>query len=319
MFNNEVEESEFFLAGNAHKADFNDIYSAPDPRSYYSVLCGLNYVIPDLARDVIAQVIARLEDIRGRPIKVVDLGCSYGINAALARFPIDLFRLAKRYSDPVIQGLSSSALEDLDRHYFSSWPRRTNTRFIGVDVSSSAINYAKSVGLLDEGVVANYEERDPTDSERDILRGADLVVTTGCIGYATERTIARLFDAIGSDARPWALSFVLRMFPFDAIDRTLSSRGIRTRKLPNVTFVQRRFRDEIEYRSTVDAVRARGCHTTGKEDDGLFHAELFVSVPEDEVDSCPLDSLFSVARGADRQFGRRFRRVDDDVSMMLPY
>ena len=37
---------------NDIKANFDSIYSRPDPREYYRVLYGLDYVIPDLAKGI---------------------------------------------------------------------------------------------------------------------------------------------------------------------------------------------------------------------------------------------------------------------------
>jgi SAM-dependent methyltransferase len=314
-----IVEREAFRRANAHKASFDAIYVSEDPRLYYSVLCGLNYVIPEVARPVIAQLIDHAAERHGRPPRIVDLGCSYGINAALAKFPLDLDRLARRYAEPLIQTLDAEALAALDRNFFAGWPRRTDATFVGVDASAPAIAYATKVGLLDAGVVADFETRDPRPEERALLAGADLIVSTGCVGYVTNQTFARLLAAIGSGRRPWIASFVLRMFPFDGIARTLEHCGLLTEKLENVTFVQRRFSDEGEFRDTVEAVRARGLDTRGKEEDGLFHAEFYLSRPAEDIERWPIASLFDVVSGQGRPYGRRYHRIDDRDVQLLPY
>ena len=74
-----------FESLNSHKANFDAIYDLPDPREYYRVLVGLDYVIPDLARNVFRSVIERRTQDAAWPLTILDVGCSYGINAALAR------------------------------------------------------------------------------------------------------------------------------------------------------------------------------------------------------------------------------------------
>ena len=129
-----------FKSINETKANFDRIYSKADPREYYRVLYGLDYIIPDLARPVFRALIAAREVAAGRQVRILDVGCSYGINAALARFPVDLARLAQRYAGPEMQGLSIRSLIDLDRHYFRAWPRYTDAAFIGLDASKRAID-----------------------------------------------------------------------------------------------------------------------------------------------------------------------------------
>jgi hypothetical protein len=68
---------------NRNKADFHAIYRRPDPRAYFHTLGSLDYVIPHLAQPIIAQLVAACRRVHARPVTVLDLGCSYGINGAL--------------------------------------------------------------------------------------------------------------------------------------------------------------------------------------------------------------------------------------------
>src|SRR5690348_15997962 len=132
-----IERSVFHHLNEA-KANFDSIYTADDPREYYRVLFGLDYVIPDLAKPIIRSLIDVLRYYCGRPVKVLDIGCSYGVNAALARHPLDLPRIARRYASPEMADLSAEQLTHLDRHYFASWPSLTDARIVGLDSSERA-------------------------------------------------------------------------------------------------------------------------------------------------------------------------------------
>jgi SAM-dependent methyltransferase len=307
----ELKQSPSYTHVNAAKANFDQIYLEADPREYYRVLCGVDYIIPDLAKGIFQNIIAALERERGRPVRVLDLGCSYGINAALIRFPLDIGRLAQRYFDLQGTGLTTSELVRLDRNYFLSWPK-LDVEIVGCDVSEPAIDYAQAVGLIEHGISGNFEDESVTGVACSVLSGIDLIISTGSVGYVTERSFARVLKAIGQPA-PWVASFVLRMFPYTRISQLLCEAGLVTEKLQGVTFVQRRFHSENECLRVIEKLESQGIDTRQKEADGLLHAEFFLSRPPGDRADHPLQELASVTSGASRSFGRRFRRGNDDV------
>ena len=75
-----------------------------------------------------------------------------------------------------------------------------------------------------------------------------------------------------------------------------------------MTFVQRRFHSSDECEATIGALEKQGIDPTGKEADGLFHAELYVSRPKEEAEQRRLGELISVTSGAGRRYGRRYVR-----------
>jgi hypothetical protein len=298
-----------FVKINSTKANFDAIYSHPDPREYFRVLCGLDYVIPDLAKTPFRAILNALRSKRKRHLKIADLGCSYGINSALLRYPLDIQRLALRYVSREMQQIDSTSLAELDRNYFRSWPLQNEDMFIGIDTSKPAIEYALRSGLIDGAVTTNLEEADPAPGELPMLRGLNLLISTGCIGYTTQKSIRRILSSQRESApQPWIASLVLRMFPYDAIAEEISRFGLVTEKLEGVTFVQRRFHSEQECKATLETLEKMGVDPAGKENEGLFHAELYVSRPRAEVESCRLSDLVSVTSGAGRRYGRRYRR-----------
>lgn len=289
---------------NAVKANFDSIYEQADPRAYFRELYGLDYIIPELARPVFAPIVNKLERLRGRPLRILDIGCSYGINAALLQYPVDLDRLAKRYADMPEGEIGPAQLAMLDRNYFRSWPRRP-MEIIGLDASPNAVGFARTSGVLHGGIVGDFE-RDPLPPDAvELLRGIDLIISTGAVGYVTEKTFAKVLAAIG-EPRPWVASFVLRMFPFDAISKTLADAGLQTEPLAGTTFVQRRFKSEAECREVTSRLTALGIDPEGKESEGLLHANFYLSRPEHEAQDLPLADLVSIAQGTRRAFGRRF-------------
>jgi hypothetical protein len=282
---------------NSSKANFDEIYSMEDPREYFSVLGALDYMIPDIAEPVVRQILeARARAYSPRPV-VLDVGCSYGINAALHRFPLTFTVLRRRYTRREVAALSSAELLRLDRNYYASWPDAGLGRFIGLDASRPAIRYAQSVGLIEHGIVADLEtgRLAPTDAER--LAEVDVILSTGSVGYVTDKTYRTLLAAT---PRPWIISFVLRMFPYDALADAFAEHGLVTERLASAMFVQRRFRDVSELKATLEELGRRHIDADGFESDGLLRAELYVSRPPEDVDAAPLESLVTVCSGLNR-------------------
>lgn len=306
-----------FQAINESKANFDRIYEDADPRAYYRVLGGLDYVIPDLASPLFKQLLEARAQRQDRPVTVLDLGCSYGINGALLRFPLKFDTLRRRYMLPEIQALSSGATKAFDIAYFRSWPARPNLRIIGLDASANAVHYAADVGILDTPIAEDFEHDTPSERARKALANVDIVISTGCVGYVTERTFKAILECNRNAELPWVASFVLRMFPYDAIRGTLAKFGLATEKLAGATFVQRRFRDADEYEQSLAKLEALGIDPAGREEEGLFHAELFVSRPENLVRTAPLPELVNVVSGRHKGFGRRYVRVPGRGSRQL--
>jgi hypothetical protein len=262
-----------------HKADFSDIYDRPDPGAYYTTLAPLGYRIPELARPVIEAV----HDSGHGSGPLLDVCCSYGINAAQLRYGLTFAELAEHYA-------GRRAVE-ADRELFAAHSRRPDLQVYGLDASGPAIGYARAAGLLARGWAENLEEDPPSAA---LVRGiADVttVVCTGGVGYIGAATYRRILDAHPAPGELRAVTFVLRVFDAGDIAAELARHGLVTEQLPDVTFPQRRFADDGEQAAAVHDVRARGLDPAGKEAAGWFHAVCFVSRPAADVVRTPLRDL----------------------------
>lgn len=285
---------------NEIKTNFDDLYTANDPREYFKYLGQLDYIIPHIAQPIFDQIIRAHAQVQSKPVTVVDLGCSYGVNGALMKYDLEYEALRQRYASPALQQLSSEEVLELDRAYYMAWPRNRGVRVIGLDISENAVRYAQAAGTVDRGLAIDLETQDPSRDEAEVLAGADLIVSTGCVGYVTGKTFERVVRLARRGRQPWVISFVLRMFPFDRIEATLAEHGLVTEKFEGATFVQRRFASQAEMEATVQAVEALGIDTRGREADGLYHADLYVSRPREEIERSPLSNLVSVVSGANK-------------------
>ena len=277
---------------NEGKADFDDIYNRRDPRLYYRTLNRHDYAIPQLGNGIFREVIRTFRaERRTDTVTVLDLGCSYGVNAGLLKFDLDLDDLYARYSGAEHAALSASEMLCADQEFFANQAADRGLGVVGLDAAPNAVNYAVEVGLLDHGISENLEEAPPSSRAAQRIADADIVISTGCVGYVTERTFERLLAVRNGGSPPWIASFVLRMFPYDSIRRCLAIWGLATEKLVRRTFVQRRFASSEEQGHVLHRLADLGIDPTGKEDTGFLHAEFFLSRPVEDVAETPLPDI----------------------------
>jgi len=267
----------------AGKADFDHIYDRPDPRDYFRTLGQLDYEIPQQAQPVFQSLVTALRSGDGgdgdKPLRILDVCCSYGINAALLRCEVSMTELFARYSNVALDELSTAELTEADKAYYQQRFRRDDVQVSGLDAAGKAVAYGCQVGLLDSGWTENLEADDPSRGLTEHLESMDLITTTGGVGYITERTFDRVVKARPGRPAPWVAAFVLRMYSYDRISATLAEHGLVTERLTGVSFPQRQFAGEAEQEATVRQVRKRGLDTAGLEDAGRYYADFYLSRP----------------------------------------
>lgn len=278
------------------KESFDHIYNRPDPREYFRVLGNLDYEIPQVANPVFTTVLAA-RDRRAKLTSdedsgsVLDVCCSYGVNAALLRCDLNLDDIVAHYVEPSVADLSPAELAASDREFYASHQVANPPRTVGLDAAGNAVSYGCQAGLLDTGLVENLETTDPSPMVAETLADVGLITTTGGVGYITHRTFDRLLGSAPADRRPWVAAFVLRMFSYDRIAETLEQHGLVTEQLSDVTFPQRRFASAHEHEATVDVLRATGLDPAPEQEQGTYQAVFYLSRPAEDVRAEPLDAL----------------------------
>ncbi|MFF4183423.1 hypothetical protein ACFYZ9_09545 [Streptomyces sp. NPDC001691] len=267
---------------------FDDVYDRPDPRAYFQALGPLEYRTPGHAQQIFRRLRAALGTAGPADLTVLDLCCSYGINAALLNHDVTLEELYARYTSPAAVSMSTDELAAWDREFFASRRRRDRVRVIGLDIAARAVAYGLRTGLLAEGFAENLETAPPSPALRRAVRRTRLITVTGGASFLSHRTFRPLLTAARGPV--WVAAFVLRTTSYAEIAGCLAGFGLATeRALP--TFPQRRFTGAREQRYAVDTVTASGQDPRGKECDGYFHAALHLSRPTSDVVTTPLDTL----------------------------
>lgn len=277
-------------AGNEGKQDFGAIYNRPEPAPYFEALGKLDYAIPGAAKPLFQQVIgARREHHEGDGVTMLDLGCSYGINAALLKYDLDMDRLYDWYGEREAADARGAVI--LDRRFFAAQDRQDELAVVGIDPAEHAVEYAVETGLLDAGIPANLEAEPLPAQDLEKVREVDLITATGAIGYVTERTFQRLLPALDGTRAPWIATFVLRMFPYDAIAHTLGEHGYTTEKLEGAYFPQRRFADAEEAAHVRTRLEEIDIDPEPEMRERGYFAEFYLSRPFHEARQQPLADL----------------------------
>lgn len=275
------------------KTDFSGIYNQPDPRAYFHTLGALSYEIPSNGLPAIERL---LDEMGGRHGKtVLDICCSYGINAALLNHDVKLQELYDHYGH-VGADVDSASLVHIDRRWFGARRRADAIRTVGLDVADNAVRYATDVGLLDRAVVADLETNPAEDGEIEALGTADLVTITGGIGYIGEKTLRAVVEAAG-DEPPWIAAFSLRWIDFEPIASSLAEIGLVTERVPGYCVAQRQFADEQERQAALIGLRQRGLDPSAELRSNAHYAELLVVRPPEAVRDSPIEDVLDSVPG----------------------
>ena len=266
------------IRARVEKHDFSASYDQPTPAAYYRSLQDLDYRLPELARPIIERYLHAIRRERKRDVvRVVDLCCGYGVNAALWNYRIDMDALYQRYAVWPRAGKPTKEVIEEDRRMLAMRRRQPlAVEVIGIDVAANALDYAREAGLLAHALPINLEQDEPSRAERSLLSEADLVTVTGGLSYIGHKSFKRLLSCFPKERRPLIVWFPLRHLDVGPVVDALDRFGYRTDML--TTLRQRRFKDADERHVVLRQLRQRGLDPSDAEP-GYSHAVCRVSRP----------------------------------------
>jgi carnitine O-acetyltransferase len=278
-----------YIAENDAKADFDDVYTASTPHRYIEAMANTGYEIGEQARPYCVATAEHLRDSNGHafPVQMLDLGCSYGMGSAFVKFGCSFDEMVAFFSTRVPQ--EYKAASEAVRMWLNVTPPACDIRCVGLDSSEPAIRFGLDAGLLDGGIARNYELDGvlPTAADRAWFRSCNLLISTGAIGYVTERTLNAVLQDFGKDHPgefgPCAVFTVLRMFDAEPVKEVFERHGFAMQAVRDARLPQRKFADSGERKEVLSLLLDRGFDTGRWEEQGKLFADLYVAARPDRV------------------------------------
>ena len=263
----------------AVKKNFSDIYTQESPFEYLKEMNRLQYRIPDSTKPLYLSLAKQLYNKLGRPINILDLGSSYGINSALISHDLTMAKLDDFF-------LEENPSKEQARDFFQNLPKKKSMNFYQIDISKPALEFSESVGLCKKGLCVNLED---SSMQLEELPPIDIVIATGCIGYIGYKAFANLFENIKLESHssessvsltPIFAFSVLRIFDMKKIQKTFDYYGYSLVKTDLKPIQQRCFSDYDEKMQTISLLNNKGIGTKRYENDGHFYSDFYVASPK---------------------------------------
>ncbi len=264
------------------KKDFTDIYTQNSPYEYLKEMRKLQYRIPDSTKTLYLTLAKQLFNKLHRPVNVLDLGSSYGINSALMKYNLTMSQLDEFFLK------EKEPTKDQTRQFFMNLPENDALNFYQIDISEPALNFSEDMGLCKKGLNVNLET-EKLDLPQELSQ-IDMVIATGCIGYIGYKAFSNLLEVIKNQqttsksetklVTPVFAFSVLRIFDMNKIQKTFDYYGYSLLKSELKPISQRHFSDTDEKSQTISLLHGKGIDTKEYEDDGNFYADIYVASPK---------------------------------------
>lgn len=262
------------------KKNFADIYTQKFPDDYLEEMKRLHYRIPDKTKTLYLSLAEQLYNKLSRSINILDIGSSYGINAALMKHDLEMSDL-----DDYFLQEENTSLEQT-KQFFDKMPSNDHLKFYQIDISDNALQFSEDVKLCKKGICVNLETESLPIKE---VPPFDMIIATGCIGYIGYKAFSNLFELIKKQQTKYSQSetdkpifafSVLRIFDMEKIQQTFDYYGYSLVRADLDPIRQRRFSDSDEKSQTVSLLHDKGIDSKSFEDDGHFYAHFYIASPK---------------------------------------
>ena len=262
------------------KKDFTDIYTQESPCGYLMEMKKLGYSISDSTKPLYNSIVEELENKLSRPINILDLGSSYGINSALMKYNLTMTELNNFFLT------ETEPTKKETKQFYEKCTSNDEMCFYQIDISDEALKFSEEMGLCKKGIKVNLDDEKLELLE--LLPKVDVVIATGCIGYIGYMAFVNLLKVIKNrqsnsiedkteyNSPIFAFS-VLRMFDMNDIKKTFERYNYSIVKTDMKPIIQRKFSDIKEKDETISMLHGMGINTKEYEDDGNFYADFYIA------------------------------------------
>ena len=268
------------------KKDFGDIYTQDSPYRYLKEMDRLEYSISDSTKLLYNFIIEQLKGTLSRPVNVLDLGSSYGINSSLIKYDLTMTELNNFF----LNGVEPTKKEI--KQFYDKCTSNDNINFYQIDISEEALKFSEEMDLCKKGMNIDLESEKLSLLES--LPEMDIVIATGCVGYIGYKKFSNLLEGFkdrqsnsteteaGGIAPIFAFS-VLRMFDMDDIKEVFEKYDYTIAKSDINPIRQRNFYDPKEKAKTIFILHDRGVNTKEYEEDGNFYADFYIAKTKKKI------------------------------------
>ncbi len=240
----------------------------------------LEYDISDSTKPLYNSIIEQLEETLSRPINVLDVGSSYGINSSLMKYNLTMSEL----SDFFLKESKPTKKETIQ--FYEKCTINDNMNFYQIDISEEALTFSEEMNLCERGINVDLEAEKLNFLES--LPRMDIVIATGCVGYIGYKAFSNLLKVIKNrqsnsneseteyTAPIFAFS-VLRMFDMKDIEEIFEMYNYSIVKSDINPIRQRNFSDPEEKAQTISLLHDMEINTKKYEDDGNFYADFYIA------------------------------------------
>ena len=264
---------------NHAKASFDEAYIAPTPHRYLAKMAAIDYRLAERMHPFLSAVVDASSPAKA-PLRVLDVGCSYGISSALLKTDCSYGALSAFYRDDASREYDVCVRET--QQWLQEYRVREDVTVVGLDSSSAAVRFATDARLIDRGIAGDLEVTGASlaEAEQSVIATCDVLFSAGTIGYVSDRTMDPLLNKLGSEGQgaigPVAVMSVLELFDPEPIAKTFDEHGYRFGVLP-VRVPQRQFADKAERERVIETLQRRGVSTDVQQTENLMFANLCVA------------------------------------------
>ena len=256
-----------------HKDDFGRVYDLDDPSPYFTALRPADYRMPAVLAAALKSIFGMTVKAREADdsLKLLDLGCGYGVVGALLRHDVSMSDLYAHFGARSWEPADARNYWASDAGYFSK-RRDEQMKFDigGTDIAGVALEYAAALGFIDEVFHENLLEHPPSPAFAGFIRGLDVVVESGSLGGVLQVAFARILDA-DEENRPWFIYCPRPDVDWRSIADLWRERGYRAE---NLSTVPTRYRKPLGNFERYDMLRIT--RSMGKPDEAVMRDDYLL-------------------------------------------
>jgi asparagine synthase (glutamine-hydrolysing) len=256
--------------------DFSGVYDLVTPRPYFKRMGELDYCIPGVARGVFAWCLDELRRQRGvNEIKVLDLCAGYGANGALMKMDLSLDALYQYFRTQSDVGAVNVLF---DRALMTNHVNDHDVHVIGIDIAANALDYARSVGFMDESYAVDLETEALPAALADSIAECSLISITGGFSFIGATSFEKILSAVPRESGilPWIVGFPLMHTHLEPLLEVLQDYGYIIPPDTHHCYVQRQFANKRERATEHAALVAADLDIV---EDAYFNSRLLVAQP----------------------------------------